>query len=60
MPHRGRLLFLATVLRKPLEQILYEFRGLATQWYDIYDTGSSADRVTPEGHIYHHSQIHHI
>lgn len=27
MPHRGRLVTLATVLRKPLESILAEFAG---------------------------------
>merc|ERR1719206_403733 len=60
MPHRGRLLFLATVLRKPLWQILYEFRGLAVPWEQIGDSGDvkyhlghSLDRHTPDGKQVH-------
>eukprot|EP01083_Nonionella_stella_P271137 918526_1 len=56
MPHRGRLLFLATVLRKPLWQIFYEFRGMAVPWEQIGDSGDvkyhlghSLDRSTPDG-----------
>jgi len=67
MPHRGRLLFLATVMRKPLWQILYEFRGLAVPWEQIeqdfvgydnsgdvkYHLGHSLDRSTPDGKQVH-------
>lgn len=56
MPHRGRLLFLATVLRKPLWQIFYEFRGMAIPWEHLGDSGDvkyhlghSLDRRTPDG-----------
>ena len=56
MPHRGRLLFLATVLRKPLWQIFYVFRGMAVPWEQIGDSGDvkyhlghSLDRSTPDG-----------
>jgi 2-oxoglutarate dehydrogenase E1 component len=57
MPHRGRLIFLATVLRKPLSEIFYEFRGLALPNIDIellesgdvkYHLGASIDRHTPD------------
>ena len=60
MPHRGRLLFLATVLRKPLWQIFYEFRGMAVPWEQIgdqgdvkYHLGHSLDRSTPDGASVH-------
>eukprot|EP00484_Ammonia_sp_Unknown_P029358 CAMPEP_0197031134 /NCGR_PEP_ID=MMETSP1384-20130603/10224_1 /TAXON_ID=29189 /ORGANISM="Ammonia sp." /LENGTH=1058 /DNA_ID=CAMNT_0042460619 /DNA_START=34 /DNA_END=3210 /DNA_ORIENTATION=+ len=60
MPHRGRLLFLATVLRKPLWQIFYEFRGMAIPWEQIGDSGDvkyhlghSSDRSTPDGQNVH-------
>ncbi|ETO35126.1 hypothetical protein RFI_01949 [Reticulomyxa filosa] len=55
MPHRGRLLTLCSVMRKPLERILYEFRGLALPWDQIEDSGDvkyhlgySTDRFTPD------------
>ncbi|ETO33056.1 hypothetical protein RFI_04051 [Reticulomyxa filosa] len=55
MPHRGRLILLCSVMRKPLERILYEFRGLALPWDQIEDSGDvkyhlgySTDRFTPD------------
>ena len=63
MPHRGRLLFLCTVMRKPAEQIFYEFRGMMTAPDKIgekfnqgdvkYHMGHSQDRITPDGHKVH-------
>eukprot|EP01083_Nonionella_stella_P010987 31223_1 len=64
MPHRGRLLFMASVLRKPLWQIFYEFRGLAMPWEQIGDSGDvkyhlghSLDRSTPDGLSVHLSLV---
>ncbi|ETO22037.1 hypothetical protein RFI_15167, partial [Reticulomyxa filosa] len=55
MPHRGRLTTLCTVMRKPLERILYEFREKALPWTEVGDSGDvkyhlgySTDRYTPD------------
>lgn len=59
MPHRGRLSFLANVVRKPLETIFAEFQGAAPEMEtgehnshsgDVkYHLGTSFTRTYPDG-----------
>ena len=61
MPHRGRLNFLANVMRKPHEQIFSEFFGTSrhkTGSGDVkYHLGASVDRETNNGKKVHLSLV---
>ncbi len=59
MPHRGRINFLANIMKKPLESIFSEFESAFAppdvQGHDDvkYHLGYSSDHVTPDGRRVH-------